>query len=1000
MNHRTSQWTATSLFGLGVALALSTGCSDKEAQWTTAGSLLDARSYPSATLLADDSVLFAGGENGNALVARVERRATTTGQWSIGAKMIEPRAYHAALRLGDGRVVFMGGRGASGPLTSVEVYDPKTDAFLPRSPMPEPRDGSTATLLEGKAETIMVTGGSGPMGRPTKTVMLYDVAKDTWSMPPDAMSTARLAHTATLLDAGVLLILGGTDGTAPQASAERYGAATKRWSRAGNLKKARSKHTATLLDAETILVVGGTGASGVLESAEKYDIKSGQSTEVFPSPEARSGHTATRLDDETVLIVGGTDAEGHPKASVERYDPVANAFKEAPAMSAARVGHTATWLADGSVLVAGGGLATSAERFVPEVPGFACEHTTDCPHARICKAKRCEQPVLVGPLSAQNACSQAGGHAGTGSGLPLAMAAAMLMVLRWRRGRRSTRRSFSLSLSLSLSLLALLVVPRPAEAQTSTFSLDRLPLAGGPEDGMALVRPVFGKTQLFGQVAFGVAQNPLRVQAFVADPNKARALLGPAVAHQMTGYFTVGAELLERGAIQVTLPYIPYQRGYPTDNRAAGLDEAVALAPSALGDMRIDARVLVAWTQSKTFSLAARGALFLPTGDSTSFTGERSAWGQAGIAAEFDAKAFFVTANLGITVRPKSSLVNLTVGTELAYAVGAYLPLVHDRVRLGAEVFGTAGLLPEPSGGISGFPVEASLSTRVALGARRLFFLGFGGGGRIGAGVAPDGRFLVRIGGVLPLERAPIAPRVDLRTPEVMTVDSDRDGFVDVDDTCPLAREDDKRAKDGCPETDEDRDGIDTSVDACPKVAEDRDGIDDEDGCPEDDADADGFADIMDQCPKEPGVHAEDPAKEGCPQFIRRVEMDVVLYKQIDFDFDSVTVSPASYPILDELVRFLAANPAVKRLRIEGHTDNMGGAEYNAALSLRRATAVRDVLVGRGKIDPARLLSVGLGQSKPIASNDTASGRAKNRRVELHIEQDAGVNTPIGAHAP
>lgn len=102
----------------------------------------------------------------------------------------------------------------------------------------------------------------------------------------------------------------------------------------------------------------------------------------------------------------------------------------------------------------------------------------------------------------------------------------------------------------------------------------------------------------------------------------------------------------------------------------------------------------------------------------------------------------------------------------------------------------------------------------------------------------------------------------------------------------------------------------------------------------------------------------------------------------IYFDFAKATLKPESTPVLDEIASALQTNPDWN-LIIEGHTDNVGGADYNLDLSNRRAQAVRDALVTRYHIDGARLSTVGYGFTRPKASNDTPEGRALNRRVEL-----------------
>jgi hypothetical protein len=102
----------------------------------------------------------------------------------------------------------------------------------------------------------------------------------------------------------------------------------------------------------------------------------------------------------------------------------------------------------------------------------------------------------------------------------------------------------------------------------------------------------------------------------------------------------------------------------------------------------------------------------------------------------------------------------------------------------------------------------------------------------------------------------------------------------------------------------------------------------------------------------------------------------------ITFDFDSSVIRPDSEPVLAGLFAGLNVEPGAS-VRIEGHTSNEGSDAYNLELSERRARAVVEDLVRRG-LDPARIAGVGRGESVPIASNDDESGRALNRRVEVH----------------
>jgi outer membrane protein OmpA-like peptidoglycan-associated protein len=105
----------------------------------------------------------------------------------------------------------------------------------------------------------------------------------------------------------------------------------------------------------------------------------------------------------------------------------------------------------------------------------------------------------------------------------------------------------------------------------------------------------------------------------------------------------------------------------------------------------------------------------------------------------------------------------------------------------------------------------------------------------------------------------------------------------------------------------------------------------------------------------------------------------------IYFDFNKDTIKPESEPVLRQIVQAMTDNPTWK-LTVEGHTDNIGGDVYNLDLSKRRAAAVKQVLVTRYHISTDRLSTDGFGASRPVESNDTLEGRARNRRVELTRE--------------
>lgn len=106
----------------------------------------------------------------------------------------------------------------------------------------------------------------------------------------------------------------------------------------------------------------------------------------------------------------------------------------------------------------------------------------------------------------------------------------------------------------------------------------------------------------------------------------------------------------------------------------------------------------------------------------------------------------------------------------------------------------------------------------------------------------------------------------------------------------------------------------------------------------------------------------------------------------IYFDFNSAVIRTNSYPVLDEVVEQINLLGSYSKITIEGHTSAEGTDEYNANLSKRRAQSVKNYLTEKG-LDAAKLYIVGMGESQPIATNDTEEGRAQNRRVEFIISK-------------
>jgi uncharacterized repeat protein (TIGR01451 family) len=330
--------------------------------WSLGPSISIGRIKFTATHLGAGRVLVAGGDSSGgssiALSAAEIYDPNGINKWSSVAIMSQQRAEHTATLLNDGRVLVAGGKAffsafsaANSVTAEAEIYDPVSNSWATAGPLATPRTKHTATgLRDGR---VLVTGGWN-----TSTVFdtaeVYDLAINGWS-PAGTMGTARRDHAAILLpdSGGRVLVVGGTSSNSgsptPLPTAEIYDPATNSWTPVQPMNFARRLHTATLLQDGRVLVVGGGGGS----ESEVYDPVTNNWTLTGSSVLSDSlEHTATLLADGRVLVAGGQF--GNTRSSAEVYDPVTNNWSSAGSMSFPRVEHTATRLLDGSVLVTGG----------------------------------------------------------------------------------------------------------------------------------------------------------------------------------------------------------------------------------------------------------------------------------------------------------------------------------------------------------------------------------------------------------------------------------------------------------------------------------------------------------------------------------------------------------------------------------------------------------------------------------------------------------------------
>ena len=169
---------------------------------------------------------------------------------------------------------------------------------------------------------------------------------------------------------------------------------------------------------------------------------------------------------------------------------------------------------------------------------------------------------------------------------------------------------------------------------------------------------------------------------------------------------------------------------------------------------------------------------------------------------------------------------------------------------------------------------------------------------------------------------------------------------------------------------DSDNDGVVDAIDKCPNTPEGR--VVDENGCELDD-DNDGVVDALDKCPNTAAGVSVD--KNGCAE-------SMIL--AIKFENASSKINEKDSPQLKEYVEFMKRNSAYD-VTVIGHTDSKGSASFNQKLSEERAKAVESELI-KGGVKASRVSAMGKGEEEPIADNNTAEGRAENRRIEVKLK--------------
>ena len=502
------------------------------------------------------------------------------------------------------------------------------------------------------------------------------------------------------------------------------------------------------------------------------------------------------------------------------------------------------------------------------------------------------------------------------------------------------------------------------------------------------------------------------------------------------GFSLIIADRLRLG---MSIPVQLHAFGHPATR--GGVDYLPPVHQQSAGDIRASLDLRIAGEYGDPITLAIGGSIFFPLGQREQFTGDDVTRFAPHLDIAGDAGAFAYALRGGYENRQlRIKYIDTELGDTITFGGAVGVRFADKRVLLGPELYGRtiiedgAHKHDTPIEMLLGLHVKAGAGIRVNAGAGREVDNGFGAArfrGLLGVEWFPEpDRSDLDKDGVYDDEDA--CPNVaGVRTndpatngcPPAPPPDRDRDGILDSDDACPdtMGVRTADPATNGCPPPppDRDGDGVADFDDACPDVAgvrtndpktngcpadRDNDGVLDKDdacpdlagiktndpktnGCPDTDRDKDGILNDADACPDEAGPKSDDAKSSGCPRVFIKNGLIRIL-EQPKFDFNKAKIKPESDSLLTEVAKVMTDHPEIKRVRVEGHTDNKGVAAYNMKLSQQRADAVITWLSSHG-IAVDRLVAKGMGLTTPLVPNDTELNRALNRRVEFHIEDQA-----------
>ncbi len=613
--------------------------------------------------------------------------------------------------------------------------------------------------------------------------------------------------------------------------------------------------------------------------------------------------------------------------------------------------------------------------------------------------------------------------------------------------RRIARRAAGLAAAATLGLAA------NASAQTHGWALDRFDPSPAGDTFFAADRPWYNGSDRVA-LRFGILADYAHDPLVDRNGGQGTGISDRIVEHMLVLHAQVGVSFLDRVNVHLSLPFSLVQDGTPSGGLAA-------MSSPAAGDPRLGVRVRL-WNHADTdrVSLHVGGEFYFNAAlfglGPAAFTTDDGFRGRLYATAAGRIGPVAYSASLGGHIRPVTNGTATEVGPDLFVTAAAAWVGMQDRLTVGLEFYGSTVIDHAFGWGYTNGELLA--------GAHYLFadkvLVGLGVGPGLSQGVGtPDVRAVAQVAWA-PEHRAPVARpdadhdgvpddddmcaavpsgnRPDPARPGCPFGDSDEDGVLDPDDLCPddAAGDHPDPARRGCPVADRDHDGVLDAADQCPDEAQGAtpdparagcpDGDDDHDGvlnaadqcrtepagptpdpqrpgCPVPDRDHDTVLDADDRCPDQPGVPDADPARNGCPSEAHISNCQLNVARPVFFASNSDVILARSNGILTAVSRAMHRASNIRRVAVEGHTDDAGDDARNQTLSERRAASVvRWLSLHDVTID--RLEAHGFGESRPLRPVAGLTGRALveargiNRRVEFRILD--GGPTCTETHAP